>query len=192
MPCISSKVVPFLWQRPDQREITLCFCKSKNIKPLAQKIQAIFFSISIRKNEAYFLQFCILWLIGLLTKVSNFGWIIYKVLPAVSSWHLVHHPGAFPRLQTCLPHLPLTRLYLSFALLSTQIKPCSASQRASIMNDKGIRIPGYVPGCIKGQWRYILKRKFLNKIFVDALASLSDRAAVDTSSFLSLLLSQNM
>lgn len=49
----------------------------------------------------------------------------------------------------------------------------------------------YVPGCTKGQQRYILKCELVNKVFVHVSASLTDRSAVGFSSSLHLLLSQN-
>lgn len=77
-----------------------------------------------------------------LTEVFIFSWSIYKVSLAVSRWHLVQQLGGLPRLQTWVPHLSLSGLCPFFLLLSTQMKSCYTSQRASIMNDQGIRIPG--------------------------------------------------
>lgn len=90
---------------------------------------------------------------GWLTSIV--GWSIYNVSLAVSRLHLTQQPGGPQRLQAWVHHQPLSGLCAFFTLSSTQMKSSYASQVASVARES--KFQGYVPVCIRGQLRCILK-----------------------------------
>lgn len=121
MLCISSKVVPFPWQRPEQQrgKFPDVYVKVKIQNFSQRKYKQFSFPwtsetmrpISYNSVSCGWLQFLI--------EVSIVGWSIYNLPLAVSRWHLVRQPEGLSILQTWVPHLTLSGLCPFFTVIHT-------------------------------------------------------------------------